>query len=225
MPGDVTYRSLRAGIELLSKGGTLLLSLFSSFSSPAGGSSSSLGHSSRRLLARARRGHSDALERLLRRYLPPLRRWTHGRLPNWARTAADTSDLIQDAVLRTLGRLDVFEPQGRHALAAYLRKAVRHRLCDEHRVVSRRGVARELSAELVAPGPSPLDEAIATETEARYRAALARLGPRDRELVVAHVELEYTHEQLGCMIGRSPNAARMALRRAVGRMADYMRER
>lgn len=66
---------------------------------------------------------------------------------------------------------------------------------------------------------------MAAELSARYCRALARLGVRDRELVVAHVELDYSHEQLGCMIGRSPNAARMALRRAVGRLADAMRER
>jgi DNA-directed RNA polymerase specialized sigma24 family protein len=59
--------------------------------------------------------------------------------------------------------------------------------------------------------------------ETRYRAALDRLGARDRELIVAHVELDYTHEQLGCMIGRSRNAARMALHRAIGRLARQMR--
>jgi DNA-directed RNA polymerase specialized sigma24 family protein len=62
------------------------------------------------------------------------------------------------------------------------------------------------------------------ESDARYRSALARLGARDREVIVAHVELDYTHEQLGCMIGRSPNAARMALRRAIDRLAEQMRE-
>ena len=178
-----------------------------------------------RLLAGARRGESGALSELLCRYLPQLRRWTHGRLPAWIRTAADTSDLIQDAVLRTLGRLDAFEPHGRRALASYLRAAVRHRICDEHRRIGRRGAAAPLSDDLAASGPSSLDLAISTETEARYRAALARLEPRDRELIVAHLELNYTHEQLGCIIGRSPHAARMALRRAVGRLADDMRER
>jgi DNA-directed RNA polymerase specialized sigma24 family protein len=43
-------------------------------------------------------------------------------------------------------------------------------------------------------------------------------------LIVAHVELGYSHAQLGCMTGRSSNAARMALRRAIGRLAERMRE-
>jgi RNA polymerase sigma-70 factor (ECF subfamily) len=180
---------------------------------------------SHRFLAGARTTDSSALGELLRRSLPHLRRWTHGRLPAWARSAADTSDLVQDAILRTLGRLDAFEPQGRRALAAYLRAAVRHRICDEHRRIGRRGTASPLPDDLTATEPSPLDRAIFTETETQYRAALGRLGSRDRELIVAHVELDYTHEQLGCMIGRSSHAARMALHRAVGRLAEVMRDR
>ncbi|HWF84477.1 MAG TPA: sigma-70 family RNA polymerase sigma factor [Vicinamibacterales bacterium] len=178
-----------------------------------------------RLLAGARRGDSSAVGELVRRCLSPLRAWAHGRLPRWARAAADTSDLIQDAWLRTLGRLDTFEPQGRHALGAYLREAVRNRIRDEHRRLARSGISCALPDALADSAPSPLDRAIAAETEARYRAALARLTQADREIIVAHVELDYTHEQLGCMTGRSPNAARMALHRAVGRLAESMRER
>jgi len=59
---------------------------------------------------------------------------------------------------------------------------------------------------------------------ARYRAALARLKPADQEVIVAHVELDYTHEQLACMLGRSRNAARMALRRAIGRLAARLHD-
>ena len=151
-----------------------------------------------RLFARARDGDSSAAAQLIVRYLPELRRWAHGRLP-------------------------AFDVRGRRALAAYLREAVRNRIADEHRRIARRGVARPLFDTLASGEPSPCDRAVATEAESRYHAALARLSPPDRELIVAHVEMDYTHEQLGCMIGRSPNAARMALRRAVGRLADEMR--
>jgi RNA polymerase sigma factor (sigma-70 family) len=178
-----------------------------------------------RLLARARRGDSSALGQLVSRCLPQLRQWAHGRLPQWARSAADTSDLIQDALVRTLARLDAFQPQGRHALAAYLREAVRNRIRDEHRRAARWGMPHALSDTLVAHEVSALDSAMMSETERRYRTALARLGQRDRELIVAHVELDYSHEQLGCMIGRSPNAARMALCRAIDRLAACMGER
>jgi RNA polymerase sigma factor (sigma-70 family) len=161
---------------------------------------------------------------LVVRCLPDLRRWAHGRLPRWVRSAADTNDLIQDAVLGTLARLDAFQPQGRRALAGYLRTAVRHRIADEHRRAARGLPAAEIVDALPSGAPSPLEGAIGAETRRRYEDALARLSGRDQELIVAHFELEYTHAQLGCMIGRSPHAARMALTRAIARLAARMRD-
>jgi RNA polymerase sigma-70 factor (ECF subfamily) len=176
------------------------------------------------LLAQANIGDQTALGRLVSRCLPALRRWAHRRLPRWARTAADTTDLVQDAVLQTLRRGHTLDLRSRQALAAYLREAVRNRIRDEHRRFARRGTHDASSDTLIDKAPSPLDYALAQERDARYRAALARVSPQDRELIVAHVELDYTHEQLGCMTGRSRNAARMALERAVRRLAEQMRD-
>lgn len=173
------------------------------------------------LLAHAQRGDPSALERLVLRYLPRLRRWAR-RLPAWVRSATDPSDVVHDVILHTLSKLDVFQPQSRRALASYLRAAVRNRIADEHRRAARWVTDPAVDA-LRSNTPSPLQSAIDAETERRYRAALAELSRRDRELIVAHLELDYTHAQLGCMIGRSPNTARMALCRAIGRLAERMR--
>jgi RNA polymerase sigma factor (sigma-70 family) len=186
--------------------------------------SSSTTTASWRLLDRARTGDRSALGRLIGRCLPALTRWAHRRLPQWARTAADTTDLVQDAALRTLQQSQALDLPSRRALAAYLRKTVQNRIRDEHRRIARRGVHDALSDAVIDRQPSPLDRTLTHEQEARYRAALVQLSPRDRELIVAHVELDYTHAQLGCMTGRSRNAARMALERAVRRLAAQMRD-
>jgi RNA polymerase sigma factor (sigma-70 family) len=177
-----------------------------------------------RLLMRYRRGDAHALTELVSRFLPRLHRWAHGRLPRWARTHADTPDLVHDVMLRTIGRLDALDLQGHDALGAYFRAAVRNRIRDEHRRFARRGGSQPLSATLPDPAPSPLDRTIEIDHHARYRAALARLDSADRELIVGHVELHYSHAQLGCMTGRTPNAARMALQRAIGRLVAQMRD-
>jgi RNA polymerase sigma factor (sigma-70 family) len=176
------------------------------------------------LVARARLGDSGALGQLIGRYLPWLRRWAHGRLSRAARAAADTADVVQDALLHTIGRLNAFESRSRGALGRYLRVAVQNRIRDEHRRVSRRGTSLPVDEALADAAPSPFDRAAALERHARYREALARLDQSDQELIVGHVELDYSHEQLGCMTGRTPNAARMALQRAVARLAANIRE-
>jgi RNA polymerase sigma-70 factor (ECF subfamily) len=58
------------------------------------------------LLARARAGDDEALNRLAARYLPRMRRWASGRLPRWTRDLAETDDLVQDCMLQTFRRID-----------------------------------------------------------------------------------------------------------------------
>lgn len=161
------------------------------------------------------------VETFFAQQLGRLRRWAHGRLRRRLRSGHDTSDVIQDALLRTIARFDLLRPRTHRALAAYLRTAVRHRLIDVHRRESR-WQAVELGDHLQTADASPFQRAVDAETWRRYRAALGTLSSRDRDLVVGHLELDYSHAQLGCMIGRSPNAARMALARAMARLAERM---
>jgi RNA polymerase sigma factor (sigma-70 family) len=155
--------------------------------------------------------------------LTSLYRLAHGRLPRWVRSIADTADVVHDVVVRSLGRASAIDRDSNRALAAYLAEAVRNRIRDEHRRLARRGVADALPSDCADDRPSPFDLAVHDQLAGRYRAALDRLAPTDRALIVAHVELDYTHDQLALMIGRSRNAARMALRRAVRRLAEAMR--
>ncbi len=151
-------------------------------------------------------------------------RWAHGRLPKWVRTASDTADLVQDAVLQTFKRLDRFEPRGHKALQAYLRRAIQNRITDEIRR-SARVVTEDAEAAARQPAltPSPLDAAIREEAWARYRAALERLRPDDRMLIVGRIDLGYSYEQLALVSGRvTPDATRVALRRAIVRLAEMM---
>ena len=62
-------------------------------------------------------------------------------------------------------------------------------------------------------------------TEARYRAALGRLKPAERQLVVARVEFGFSNGELARAFGKpSANAARMALQRALLRVAAEMKK-
>ena len=175
-----------------------------------------------RLHLRAKAGDVSAVNALFARHWSPLLRWAHGRLPNWARSRMDTADLVQEAMLHTFRRLDEFEVRRRSALRAYLQQGIQNRIRDELRRVAR-APADELRDELSDRAPSPLDSAISRQVEERYKQALSRLRPEDRELIVGRLELEYSFEQLALATRRrSPAAARMALSRALTRLAAEM---
>ena len=89
------------------------------------------------LVVRAQRGDRGALEALLERCLPSLKRWAHGRLPSAARGYLDTGDIVQEAALNALRRLDTFEPRHVGSMQAYLRQSVINRIRDEVRRIGR----------------------------------------------------------------------------------------
>jgi RNA polymerase sigma factor (sigma-70 family) len=176
------------------------------------------------LVMQARGGDQLALEALLQRSLPRLRRWARGRLPVAARGSIDTEDLVQDAAMNAVARLDTFEPRHVGALQAYLRRSVINRIRDEIRRLGRRPVAEELSEHLASHDASPQEVAMQKETYARYRDALERLRSRDRELVVARLEAQWTLAELRQQFGFATSAAaRMALTRALNRLDAQMK--
>jgi RNA polymerase sigma-70 factor, ECF subfamily len=176
------------------------------------------------LIHRAKQGDRSALSALFGRHIPILRRWAHGRLPSWARVFGDTADLVQEAVLNTIRRLDRFEARGERALQGYLRLAVQNKILD----LARRSEGRTRGSDLTEEEPdrsqpSPLALAITAQEQERYRAALARLKPDDQTLIVGRLELGYSYDQLALIAAKSSSdAARVALRRAIARLVEEM---
>ena len=171
------------------------------------------------LIFKARKGDKLACEALLQRCLPSLKRWAHGRLPAAARGSLDTGDLVQEAAFSAIRKLDTFEPRHVGAMQAYLRRSVINRIRDEIRKLGTRPVAQALPEELSSAEASPLEHVIQLEAYERYRAALQELRPRDRELVVARIEAQWTVNEVAEKFGfHSSDAARVAVARAVERL-------
>jgi RNA polymerase sigma-70 factor (ECF subfamily) len=190
-----------------------------SLASPTEGSAESTFH----LIQRFRAGDKQALEHLFARHLPRLQRWARGRLPRWARSAADTQDLVQETLLQTFNRMEVFEPSREGALQAYLRQAVMNRIRDEIRRHGRRPAHVELPDTEVDQGRSPLEEAIGMEEIERYEDALARLRPEEREAIILRVELGHTYEEVARLLEKpTADAAHKATKRALVRLAEEM---
>lgn len=181
--------------------------------------------SSLTLLRLAQAGDRAAADRLIARYLPRLRRWAHGRLPRYARDIADTSDLVQETLARTFLHIERFDPRGEGALQAYLRQAVMNRIRDELRRTGRRPERWHLAPTQPDSGPSPLEEAVGRELLEKYERALGRLRPEDREAIIGRVEMHLSYQELAATLDKpSANAARMAVERALVRLACEMDE-
>jgi RNA polymerase sigma factor (sigma-70 family) len=176
------------------------------------------------LVVRAREGDRLAVEALLQRSIPSLRRFAHGRLPAAARGSLDTGDLVQETVLHVLRRLDTFEPRHVGAMQAYLRQSVINRIRDEVRRIGRHPTPVDLPEDLASEIPSPLEEAVRAEAYERYRAVLVQLSPRDREMVVARIEAQWNLGEIAERFNmRTVDGARMAVTRALRRLMDRLK--
>lgn len=177
------------------------------------------------LLEGARQGESRALEILLDRYGDRLRRWAAGRLPLYARHTDDTEDLVQDVLVESLRHLESFENRESGAFHSYMRTAILNRIRSRIRHKKVREKAAENIAEQHHQPRSPLEELLGLEATERYEKALASLREADREIIVARMELQCTYEELAGILGKpSANATRMALQRALFRLAQAMSE-
>lgn len=172
-----------------------------------------------------KRGDNAARDRLMRRYLPLLARWTHGRLPPGARDLNDTSDLVQTALLRAFQSLPTFEAEGNGAFFGFLRTIVLNLLRDEVRRLTRRPLSVELPEEIPDATASPLASAVTVETLKAYEFAMQQLDEGERDIVIMRVELGLSHQDIATMTSSpTPNAARMRVARALARLAELMRD-
>ena len=181
------------------------------------------GESSFGLVELAKTGDANALERLVQRYLPRLRRWTRGRLPPWARDAADTDDLVQETLLSAIRNLPQFTMREQHSLRAYMKCAARNRVHDEIKRAVRNPppVPIPLSAACDKQGAD--EDLIRRDALFRCRLALLRLTPADRRLIELAFSTNCTATKLAELTGKpSGDAARVALSRAVRRLSRGM---
>lgn len=177
------------------------------------------------LVARARQGDRVALELIAGRYQSALARFAHGRVPASARGLVDTCDVVQMAVMNTLGRLDSIDVSLSGSLLAYLRRAVLNQVRDQIRRAQRRPVTDVLPPDLVARERDPLDHVISDETFERYESALARLPADQQEAFIMRIEMDCGYREIALALGRpTAEAARMLVRRAVQALAELLKE-
>ena len=171
------------------------------------------------LLEDIRAGDSEATARLVKRYLPLLRRWAHGLLPSRARQYSDTDDLVLVALIRGLRLAGSFEHRRRGSFLAYMKQILRNQVRDEVRRPGAKIEFVEPPDDLAGDGGTPLDEIIGRESLESYESALAALSDKDRDRIIMRVELGLSYREIAEVLGSpSEDTARVAVRRALERL-------
>lgn len=176
------------------------------------------------LIRRIRSGDGIAREQLLRRFLPLLRRWAHGRLPRQIRDLNDTDDLVQVTLVKSLARLDQFDSAGPGAFLAYLRQALLNQVRDEIRRHQRRPEHTEIDTEVGdADAPAPIESLVGSERVRAYEQALAALPKRQQGLIVMRVEFGLSYPEIAAEVGSSPDAVRVMVARAIVQLSQQLK--
>ena len=178
------------------------------------------------LVTRARQGDRPAAEQLFRRYRAHLEAFVYSRVPLRARRLVDTQDIVQDVCIKILVALDRFEARGVGSFWCFARTIASNHLID----CSRRGGALHETTLRDGSGscppafvPDPSKQAEAREWAEDFDRELAKLPERLRIAILARLELKLEWNVIAeeCDYP-SPDAARVAVKRALGEIAKRM---
>ena len=190
------------------------------------------------LLARVRAGDQPALAELFARHRDKLRRMVQLRLDHRLAGRVSPSDVLQEAYIDALKRIDHYFEKPDQPFFGWLRLVVGQRLADVHRehLAQKRDVGQEvaihrggpgadsacLAACLLGSGTSPSHAAARTESFARLEEALEQMDSLDREvLALRHFE-ELSNADTAEILGIQPAAASKRYVRALARLKQIL---
>jgi RNA polymerase sigma-70 factor (ECF subfamily) len=192
------------------------------------------------LIERARAGDRKARGALFDRHRDRLRRMVAMRLDARLQARLDASDVIQDALVDVIERLDDYLRDPKLPLFLWLRLVVGERLLKLHRYhlgTQMRDAAREVSlyhgalpaassaalaAQLLGRYTSPTQAAVRAERALRMQEALNSLDPVDREILsLRHFE-ELTAAEAAQVLGIEESAAVKRDFRALKRLKQVL---
>jgi RNA polymerase sigma-70 factor (ECF subfamily) len=155
------------------------------------------------------------------------------------RRRLDPADLVQQTLVQALGGWDRFRGRSEAELAAWLRQILARNLANATREHGRakRDVARECSLEtaldqssarleawLVAQQSSPSQQVQRKEQAVRLAAVLQELPASQREALTLHYLQNWSLEEVGRVLGRSPAAVAGLVKRGLKQLRLKLEE-
>jgi RNA polymerase sigma-70 factor, ECF subfamily len=188
------------------------------------------------LVRRAAAGEPEAREELLARHRARLRQMVGVHLDRRLLARLDPSDVVQEVLVEAHRKLDGYLRRRPLPFYPWLRQLAWERLVKLHQRhhAQRRRVTREeplglpeesalhLAERLLAPGGNPSHNLIREEVRRRVRDALARLGERDREVLVLRYLEQLSTRETAEVLGLSEGAVKTRLVRALARLQTLL---
>lgn len=182
------------------------------------------------LIAQARAGSPDALNVLYDRSAGRLLAFIRLRLGPDLRQRLESRDILQAAMLRSLERIRQFDGHETRSWMAWLARIaeneIRDRVDFEHR--QRRDAARDVPLEDDAPiralTRSALTRVIHDEEARRLETAMDALADAHREIILLRSFQELSFADIGRRLGKSEDACRMLMTRAMTALTMKMAE-
>jgi RNA polymerase sigma-70 factor, ECF subfamily len=183
------------------------------------------------LVRAARDGSPEALGQLYERCAGRLLAIIRLRMGRDLRARLESRDILQNTLLKSFQHLEQFEGGDGASLMAWLARIAENEIRDQaafqHR--QRRDVAAAISIddsqapELRARVRSALSQAIVSEEAERLERALESLDADHREVIVLRKFEDLSFRDIGVRMGRSEDACRMLLARALTALTMAMR--
>jgi RNA polymerase sigma-70 factor, ECF subfamily len=173
------------------------------------------------LLQDALTGSPEALDLLYRKCAPRLLSYIRLRMGRSDRERLESGDILQAAFLKSLQHLDEFRGADTRSLLAWLARIAEREILDrgDYHRRQRRDLSREvpLTSGVVLPAQvrSALSQAILDERTARLERAMASLADDHREVILLRKFQDLPFAEVARRLGRSEDACRMLLARAM----------
>jgi RNA polymerase sigma-70 factor (ECF subfamily) len=187
------------------------------------------------LLEAVRQGEKQALDRLLIRHRDELRSFVEMRLDPRLTARMDPSDVVQEAQVEMVRRMDDFLQRRPMPFRLWARKTAYERLIALHRhhvARARRSVRREValpdrsSLLLVRPllrdGSTPSQRLQARELADLVARVVGELSQSDREILLLRHAERMPFEEIACLLDIEPAAARKRFGRALIRLQQRL---
>lgn len=164
----------------------------------------------------AQSGDRYAMEELMALLHPAVLRFCRSRLWSYAGGQHAADDVAQETCVAVLRALPRWRDTG-VPFAAWVFTIASNKIADLQRRQGRAAVCVEAVPERPETSPTPEERLLATVERESLGALLARLPERMQQILTLKAD-GYSAEQVGELLGMTPNAVRVARHRAVARL-------